>query len=292
MTLGPGGQKEWDVPELISPPPAWVTGYRGLWGLWARDPVSGENAPGGPMYDRFGKVRRAWYDPIGWAGLNKQVSPDRALDKAAKRRHAIHQRRQALAISVAEKSRELRDLGLEAEAVLQLPHMKGLYQTHQKKISELSSEIDRMRAELAADEALLEALELYEKRMEQGYKVEPRAHIRRAHKPTSAVSLRLGRIAEAWAAASIGLMLLALVAIVLFAQHYLLVGVVAMLSVVAVVEAAFRRRLGTLVGNFTNLLAFVAALVLLFEFFWQIVIGVILLTGAYIMWENLRELWT
>jgi hypothetical protein len=292
LILGPAGQKEWDVTELISPPPAWITGYRGLWGLWARDPISGENAPGGPMYDKFGKVRRAWYDPIGWAGLDKQVSPDRALDKASKRRHAIEQRRQAMAISVAEKSRELRDLGLEAEAILELPHMKGLYQSHQRKISKLSAEIDRMRAELAADEVLLEALQLYEKRMQQGYKVEPRAHIRRAHKPTSAVSLRLGRIAEAWAAASIGLMLLAFVAIVLFARHYLLVGVVAMLSIVAVVEATFRRRLGALIGNFTNLLAFVAALVLLYEFFWQIVIGVILLTGAYIMWENLRELWS
>ena len=292
ITLGPGGQKEWDVPDLISPPPSWVSGYRGLWGLWARDPVSGENAPGGPMYDRFGKVRRAWYDPIGWAGLDKQVSPDRALEKATKRSHAIRQRQHARAISVAEKSRELRDLGLETDAILELPHMKSLFQAHQKKIFELSSEIDRMRADLATDEALLEALELYEKRTEQGYKLEPRAHIRRAHSPTSAVSLRLGRIAEAWAAASIGLVLLALVAIVLFARQYLFVGVVAMLTVVAVVEAAFRRRLGALIGNVTNLLAFFAALVLLYEFFWQFMIGVILLTGAYIMWENLRELWS
>jgi len=30
----------------------WVSQYRGLWGLFARDPISGENAPAGPMYNR------------------------------------------------------------------------------------------------------------------------------------------------------------------------------------------------------------------------------------------------
>jgi hypothetical protein len=34
----------------------------------------------------------------------------------------------------------------------------------------------------------------------------------------------------------------------------------------------------------------VAALVLLFEFFWQIVVLAVIVAGGYIMWENLREL--
>ena len=37
-------------------------------------------------------------------------------------------------------------------------------------------------------------------------------------------------------------------------------------------------------------LAVVAALILLFEFFWEAVIIAVLVAGAYIMWENLREL--
>ena len=36
---------------------AWVSQYRGLWGLFARDPISGENAPAGPMYNRDGSPR-------------------------------------------------------------------------------------------------------------------------------------------------------------------------------------------------------------------------------------------
>jgi hypothetical protein len=291
LTIGPGQGKEWAEPELISPSPEWVRTYRGLWGLWARDPIAGENAPAGPMYERSGKVRRAWYDPIGWAGLDKQVPPDRAEDRARRRQHAIEQRQAALKISISEKNRELRDLGIEAEAVLEQPHMKQLYQQRRAKINALSAELDRLRAELSADGALREALGLHARRLGEGYKVSSRAHIRRAHHPASETGLRLSRIAEIWAATSIGVMMFALVAIILFARHYLLVGLVAMLGVVALVEAVFRRRLGWLLGRLTNAIALVAALVLLYEFFWPLVIAAILIAGAFILWENLRELW-
>jgi len=292
LSIGAGQAEAWEEPQVISEPPKWVRDYRGLWGLWARDPVMGENAPAGPMYDRAGKVRRAWYDPAGWAGLDKQSPPVHAPDKARRRQHAVEQRQHALKISIAEKSRELRDLGIEAEAIRDQAHMKRVYQEHQEKIAVLSTEVDGLRADLSADGSMHAALGFYSERLESGYKGDPRAHIHRANHPASALGLRLSRIAEAWAAVSIGLMLLAFVAIVLFARHYLLIGVAAMLAVVAIVEAVFRRRLGVLIGRVTNAIALAAGLVLLVEFFWEIVIGAILIVGAYIMWENLRELWS
>lgn len=290
LSIGPGQQKRWQEPALISPAPAWVRGYRGLWGLYARDPIAGENAPTGPMYDRSGRVRRAWYDPLGWAGLDKQVPPNRASDRARRRQHAIEQRQDALKITISEKTRELRDLGMEAEAILEQPHMKDLYQQRQARIATLARELDALRAQLSTDGALREALGLHAARLDAGYKVGARAHIRRAHHPASAAGLRLGRIAEIWAAASIGLVLLAFVGIVLFARQYLLVGIVAMLGIVAMVEAVFRSRLGWLLSRLTNALALIASMVLLYEFFWPVLIGLIILAGAYILWENLREL--
>src|SRR5215212_8540384 len=63
LTIGPGADREWSPPRVMQdPPPAWVAEYRGLWGLYARDPFEGENAPAGPMYNRDKTVRRAWYD--------------------------------------------------------------------------------------------------------------------------------------------------------------------------------------------------------------------------------------
>ncbi len=290
LSIGPGQQKRWAEPELLSPAPDWVRGYRGLWGLYARDPIAGENAPAGPMYDRSGRVRRAWYDPLGWAGLDKQVPPNRAQDRARRRQHAIEQRQDALKITISEKTRELRDLGMEAEAMLEQPHMKEFYEQRQRRIASLSEELAGLRAQLSSDGALREALGLHAARLDAGFKIGPRTHIRRAHHPTSETGLRLGRIAEVWAAASIGVVLLAFVGIVLFARQYLVVGIVAMLGIVAVVEAVFRSRLGWLLGRLTNALALVATLVLLYEFFWPLMIGIIILAGTYILWENLREL--
>ena len=42
--------------------------------------------------------------------------------------------------------------------------------------------------------------------------------------------------------------------------------------------------------RYASLVAVACALVLLFQFFWEIIILAVLLAGGYIMWENLNEL--
>ncbi|MGH3148378.1 MAG: hypothetical protein ACRDTR_21560, partial [Rubrobacter sp.] len=72
LSVGPGQDMEWDPPRLmLDPLPSWVVGYRGLWGLYTRDPFEGEDAPAGPMYNRDKTICKEWYDPVGWAGLEK-----------------------------------------------------------------------------------------------------------------------------------------------------------------------------------------------------------------------------
>lgn len=83
LTIGPGQQKEW-TPNVISEATPWVSEYRGLWGLFARDPISGENAPAGPMYNRDGTPRGSWFDPLGFSGLDK-VPPPRKSCRSSKR---------------------------------------------------------------------------------------------------------------------------------------------------------------------------------------------------------------
>jgi hypothetical protein len=97
-------------------------------------------------------------------------------------------------------------------------------------------------------------------------------------------------VAEFWAAISIGLLMVGFVALALFARQYLVFGLVTMLAAIIFVEASFRRQLARLVDSLAVALAIVAALVLLFEFFWQIAVLLVLAAGAYIMIENLREL--
>ncbi|MCX6043801.1 MAG: hypothetical protein NT075_01715, partial [Chloroflexi bacterium] len=161
----------------------------------------------------------------------------------------------------------------------------------QQQLEQLGQEVNTLRAQIATDQALLEALENYAEQLRAGDQGPVRAHIRRALRPASAERLRASRLAEIWAAASVGLMLIILVMLLYFGRHYRIIGLVAMLTVVTFIEASFRGRLISLVTSVTIGLAVVAALVLFYEFFWPIVVTAVLVAGAYIVWENLRELW-
>lgn len=290
ISIGPGGDKEWEQPVLLRPPPSWAKNYRGLWGIYVRDPLAGENAPAGPVYERDGSVRRSWYDPLGWSGLDKVSPPKEALKLALQRCTEIEVNRAALATAIRETSQELANLGLEVDSMQGHPHLIKYHDEHQEQIKTLSEEVRALRAEYAAEGVLLETLRLYSEQLRRGERGPARAHIRRAHYPASHTGLRLSRIAESWAAISIGLVMLSFVAMLFFARQYLLWGWVAMLSLLLFIEASFRRQLIRLISNLTIALATVSALVLLVDFFWTILIVMVIVAGAYITWENIKEL--
>jgi hypothetical protein len=291
LTIGPGGDREWDSPRLMQdPPPAWVAGYRGLWGLYARDPFQGENAPAGPMYNRDKSVRRAWYDPVGWAGLDKVPPPDEALEAVLKRRGEVEARCATLQAEIGEKSWQLKELGVEAAAMRDRSHLDAPYAGKTKRIRELSREVDRLRAQLATDQAVAESLGDYADRLRAGEREPARAHISRAPQPASETELRVSRVAEAWAAVSVSLVLISFVGIALFEREHLISMLAFSIALFAFVEAGFRGRLIKLISSVNVGLAVVAALILIYEFFWQLVVAAVLILGLYVLWDNLREL--
>lgn len=292
LSIGPDQEREWANPILLNQPPAWVSHYRGLWGLYARDPFSGENAPAGPMYNRDGSVRRAWYDPVGWAGLDKAPPPDQALKLIMAQKADVLHRQRTAESEIAEKNQRVQGLVVEATAMQGHPHLASAHTSHRTQIHQLTKQIDQLRAAAAQDDALLEALNSLERDFRSGRTGAQRGHIRRAHHPASDIQLRIGRVAEVWAAASIGLMLVALVAIAWFAQGYLIFGLAGIIALFTFIEAGFRGNLIRLVTSVTIGQAVVASLIILYEFFWPAVIISVLLIGIYMLWENLRELWT
>lgn len=291
LTIGPGGEKEWDPPRVISdPPPEWVYGYRGLWGLYTRDPFEGEDAPAGPMYARDKSVSRAWYDPVGWSGLDKEPTPAEALAALEKRCAEISARDAGLRAEIEEKSRRLRRLGVEASAMRDKSHLDGPYGEKTRRIGELSREVDRLRDRLATDGAVFESLREHAERLRAGERGPVRAHITRPHRPASQDELRVSRVAEAWAAVSVSLMLISFVVIAIFEREHLISMLVASIALFAFVEAGFRKRLTNLVSSVNIGLAVVAALILVYEFFWEMVVAGVLIVGLYVLWDNVREL--
>jgi len=291
LTVGEGGDRAWDEPRLLDHPiPDWVSGYRGLWGLYARDPFEGEDAPAGPMYNRDKSVARAWYDPVGWAGLDKVPSPTEELRTILEQREDIDSRCSDLRAEIEEKSRELKKLGVGLAAMRDRSHLDAPRAEGTARAAGLSAEIDRLRARLATDETVSRSLEEYAGRLRAGERDPARAHIVRAHTPASEDELRFSRVAEFWAAVSVSLMIISFVVIALFEQRHLISMLVFSIAFFAFVEAGFRGRLVNLVVSANIGLAVVAALVLVYEFFWPLVVAAVLVVGIYILWDNLREL--
>ena len=291
LSVGDGGDRAWDEPRLISdPPPDWVSGYRGLWGLYARDPFEGEDAPAGPMYNRDKSINRAWYDPVGWAGLDKVAPPTETLEAILEQRAEIISRCGALRIEIDDKSRQLKKLGTELTAMRDRSHLDAPYTEGTRRVTELSGELDRLRRKLATDEAVSESLAEYAGRLRAGEGDPARAHISRAHRPASEDELRVSRVAEAWAAISVSLMLISFVGIAMFEREHLISMLVFSIAFFAFVEAGFRGRLVNLVSSANIGLAVVATLIIIYEFFWQLVVAAVLVVGIYVLLDNLREL--
>jgi hypothetical protein len=291
LSVGEGGDKTWDEPRLITdPPPDWVSGYRGLWGLYARDPFEGEDAPAGPMYNRDKSVSRAWYDPVGWAGLDKVPPPTETLEAILEQQADITSRCHALRAEIDVKSRQLKQLGTELSAMRDRSHLDTPYGAAARRVSQLSEEVDRLRSRLATDEAVSESLEEYARRVKAGERDPARAHIARAQRPASEDELKFSRVAEAWAAVSVSLMLISFVGIVMFQREHLISMLVFSIAFFTFVEAGFRGRLVHVISSANVGLAVVATLIIVYEFFWQLVIATVLVVGLYVLWDNLREI--
>ena len=290
LSVGPGQDVEWDPPRLMNPLPSWVSGYRGLWGLYTRDPFEGEDAPAGPMYDRDKTISREWYDPVGWAGLDKVPTRTDELDVILKRQAEIEQRRDRLRSEILEKSSRLKALGMDAEATRDRSHLSKLYETQTRNIEELSTEVEALRAQLSEDQVLDESLRDHAERLRSGERAPARAHISHPARPVSVSETRAGRVAQLWASISVAAVLLTLFFIFAYERQHLLSALVFAIAVFAFIEAGFRRRLTRFMVSANIALAIVGALVLVQHYYWQIIVVAVLGVGFYILWENLREL--
>src|SRR5215216_3528586 len=290
LSVGPGQDMEWDPPRLmLDPLPSWVAGYRGLWGLYTRDPFEGEDAPAGPMYDRDKTISREWYDPVGWARLDKVPTREEELDVITRRRAEIEERRDRLRSKLLEKSSRLKALGMDAEATRGRSHLSKLHETQTQHIEELSKEVETIRAELSEDEVLNESLRDHAERLRNGERPSARAHLARPVRPVSEAESQAGRVAQLWASISVAAVLLTLIVIFAYQRQHLLSALVFAIAMFAFIEAGFRRRLTRFIVSINVALAVVGALVLLQHYFWQIIVFTVLGVGLYILWENLRE---
>ena len=291
VSVGPGQQKEW-TPVLISEETPWVSQYQGMWGLWARDPLSGENAPAGPMYNRDGTPRSSWFDPLGFSALDKVPPPPHELQMLEARCREATARRDDLAAELNAKAAELQAAGVELQAIQRSPHLIKYQKTCEQRLAESAKDVTALRREQALNEQQLAAFNDRIAQLRAGIKDPPQAHLRHMALPVPPAAQNINRAIETWASLSISLMLVAIAALLWFAPQYVWIGTVLLVTVFVLFEAVLRGRFVAMVGTVTTVLALVTAVILFFTYLDVVVIGGLVALALVLMAQKLRELRT
>jgi hypothetical protein len=182
LAIGPGQELGWS-PILLTKQDEWAEKFRGLWGLDTRDFLGGERAPAGPKFNRDGSVRVSWYDPLGWAGLDKTPPPAQTAARLQQQIASLDQRRLEAEIEIEQKRDALRQMAIELRALQQANHLDELYK---EKADDLDQDLRELQSLYARHTRLVEtglATQSYLAAVERGEIGDPQAHIRHKHMP-------------------------------------------------------------------------------------------------------------
>jgi hypothetical protein len=239
--VGPGRPRTWH-PVLISDDTPWVSAFRGLWGRDTRDWVGGERAPAGPRYDRDGRVRALWADPLGWAGLQK-IPPD-----PEEGRRELRARVELLGKEIEdadaeiERDREaLRRLRATAVSLAHHENTKGLARRRSAEVAKAEAALGglvRSRTELAEERAAHEATLARPPAAD-----EPQEHLREPHLPYTPSWGPRTRFLHVWAALSTPLFILAIVGMFVVPHEPVAILLAAAVVLFVTMEAWARRKL-------------------------------------------------
>jgi hypothetical protein len=289
LVIGPGGQKSW-MPNVIDEGTPWVSEYRGLWGLYARDPISGENAPAGPMYNRDGTPRGSWYDPLGFSGLDKVPPPPFEIPLAELRCAELEARQTEIIAELEPKTQQLQELGLQLRSMQGNPFLQIAYDNLQLEVNRLSETVKTLRREQSENQAQLETLARRLQKLRAGIPDDPRAHIVHLGKPVSTSQMRFNRLAETWAAISISALLLGIAAIIVFEPRLLVAGAFVMIVAFILIEAVLRGTYTRTVNTMAVILAVVASAILIFYYWQWILVAALIAAAVFLLVQKLREL--
>jgi hypothetical protein len=289
MAIGPGHTRKWS-PILVDSSVTWISQYRGLWGLYARDPISGENAPAGPLYNRDGSPRSAWYDPLGFAGLDKVPPPPEVQRLLEKNRAEVSSRQAALKTLIPDKAGELQSLGIKLRSMEGNPHLEKQHAAMLRRMTALAEEVRALRREYSENFAMLESLTMRLERQRRGVREDARTHIRHLAVPSATIRRRLDRLGEAWAAISLSLLLFGIVGLLFLDPRFLGAGLVILTILFVVIESILRRAFIQTVSELTALLAIVACAILVIHFWFWLIIALLLGIATFLLLQRIREL--
>lgn len=286
--IGPKEELRWEA-VLLTPSLPWLTEYRGLWGLFTRDPIGGEDAPAGPMYNRDGSPRFSWYDPLGFSGLDKVPTPPKEIRLLNDELKKLKKRETHLKHEIKNVSENIQILGTRNRA-----YSKSMVLTKENKklnaeLDSLLAKLQPLRLELAKNSLYSEKISERLRNLKKGSEGAPQDHVQISQEPTTVQKMRFDRLTEIWSALSMGLLLVGFVLIVVFLPSFTIGGIVLLIISFLLTEALFRGKFAQTIRMITVFLAIASLGLIIFTFFWSILIALILAGGIYLLYNNIRE---
>jgi hypothetical protein len=278
--VGPGEARQWHA-VLAGDSTPWLRDYRGLWGLDTGDPFGGERAPAGPRYERDGSVRLCWSDPVGWAGLDKEVP------SAAGERQAVRDRIAELGAQLSTVAQDLRARGDE----LRRARVGGQALGRHRDLSALEAAIEQTRARRQTLTDEREALALAA--VGGLTRADPHAHLRHRALPNVDPARTRSRVLRVWSAVSASILLAGLAVVILGHFGALLPAFGGLALVMLCVEAFARGHLwqfvaGLLAAALIGTLALLIAQLVIGN--WRLVTAVLLILAALaLLLVNIRD---
>jgi hypothetical protein len=288
VAVGPSTPNEW-TPNVIDESTPWVSGYRGMWGLYAQDPISGENAPGGPMYERDGSPRPSWFDPLGFAGLDRVPPPPRELDALESEQAHLEDRQRELDELIPQETALLQELGVRLDSMRGSPHLAAEAESLDTEATVRSTTLRDLRRERFENDAVLESLHRRAELRRAGERDAPRAHIAHAAEPVAPAKMRFNGAAEVWAALSVSALLVGLAVLILASPKNVWAELVILVLAFIVGESVLRGTFTRTVNRLAVLAALVAVAVLFIQFWKLTLVALLVALAAFLLYQRFRE---
>lgn len=291
LSIGPQQEANW-TPAVIDDTTPWVRAYRGLWGLDTNDPFGGERAPAGPRYERDGSVRKAWANPLGWAGLLK-VPPrsEETTELLRLRVGSIERELRELDATIAAERTALRSLQVQVRSLDVHDYARSVAA---RRRAELVDREAALNEHIAARTQLADKRHSYLDSLQEPSAEAPQAHLTAPHGPRTQEQERRARFLRLWAVISTPLLLAAPVVVLVASPLTWIPTIAALAGLFLGVEAIARHRFISFLGSVLLVIGVIAAIGALFYVLrnhWQILLSVILGAAALaVLIGNLGDL--
>jgi hypothetical protein len=291
VAIGPGHEAAW-TPIPVGDDMAWVSGFAGLFGLDTKDRFAGERAPAGPKFNRDGRPRQSWIDPVGFAGLQAVPPPSREAAVLAGQAADLGAELEQVQRRLVDAESRAQGLGAQVESSRRAGRSDALIARAEEAQTATVAELTDLRRQAENLRVAIADTEAQQERVARGDPGDPRSHLHFVAHPQDPGLITRSRILDIWSAVGIAAAMVLLGGLLVFEVAWWWVGLLVILGGYAVIEALVRRRFLVLLLNVTVLLALVAALILVGSHLLEATAIVLLAIGVLLLRDNVRELRT